>query len=150
MDPAEALRAVLRESMPVAGRLGVEVESYRDRRLTLRAPLALNLNDKGTAFAGSLAMVATLAGWSLVWLVLRERGIGGDIVLQDSTVKYLRPITSDFVATAEWPEEAALAALFDAIARRGKGRLKLEVSIADDEGAIVRFTGRYVVQLFRL
>lgn len=145
MEPAEALRAVLRDSMPVAGRLGVEVAGYEDGRLTLRAPLSLNLNDKGTAFAGSLAMVATLTGWSLVWLLLRERGIGGDIVLQDSGVKYLRPITSDFAASAVRPDDEALRALFEAIERRGKGRLKLEVSIADADGSIVNFTGRYVV-----
>lgn len=145
MTPAEALRAVLRDSMPVAARLGVEVVDYRDGCLTLRAPLALNLNDKGTAFAGSLAMLATLTGWSLVWLLLRQQGIEGDIVLQDSSVKYLRPVTRDFEATAQVPSSAELERLLDAIRRRGKGRLKLEVSIADDAGPIVRFVGRYVV-----
>jgi thioesterase domain-containing protein len=140
-----ALEQVLGDSMPVAGRLGVEVVDDRDGRLTLRAPLALNLNDKGTAFAGSLAMVATLTGWSMMWLLLRQQGISGDIVLQDSSVKYLRPITTDFAATAIRPEEAALVALFAAIERRGKGRLKLDVTVTDAEGVQVKFTGRYVV-----
>ncbi len=145
MEPAEALGAVLRDAMPVAGRLGVEVVDYRDGRLTLRAPLALNLNDKGTAFAGSLAMVATLAGWSLVWLLLRERGIAGDIVLQDSSVKYLRPVTSDFAAEASHPDDDTLRALYRTIERRGKGRLKLTISLSDLEGIKVVFTGRYVI-----
>lgn len=145
MHGDDALRVVLRDAMPVAGRLGVEVAGYRDGRLTLRAPLALNLNDKGTAFAGSLAMVATLAGWSLVWLLLRERGISGDIVLQDSSVKYLRPITTDFAATAERPDGEALDALFEAIERRGKGRLKLEVTMTQGDTPSLKFTGRYVV-----
>jgi thioesterase domain-containing protein len=145
MTPADALRAILRDAMPVAGRLGVEVVDYRDGRLRLKAPLALNLNDKGTAFAGSLAMVATLAGWSLVWLLLREHRVNGDIVLQDSTVKYLRPVVEDFVASATHPAEEEVQRLLEAIARRGKGRLKLEVSVADGSGVIVRFIGRYVV-----
>jgi thioesterase domain-containing protein len=145
MNDAEALRAVLRDAMPVAGRLGVEVADYRDGTLSLRAPLALNLNDKGTAFAGSLAMIATLAGWSLVWLLLREHGVNGDIVLQDSTVKYLRPVVEDFVATAAVPGGSEVQPMLDALARKGKGRLKLEVTVADSAGVIVRFIGRYVV-----
>jgi thioesterase domain-containing protein len=145
VEPADALRAVLRDAMPVAGRLGVEVVEYRDARLSLGAPLGLNLNDKGTAFAGSLAMIATLTGWSLMWLVLREHGIAGDIVLQDSSVKYLRPVVEDFVASATIPDAGEVRQLLDAIARRGKGRLKLEVSVSDGEGVIVRFVGRYVV-----
>jgi thioesterase domain-containing protein len=145
MEPADALRAVLRDAMPVAGRLGVEVVDYRDGRLTLRAPLALNLNDKGTAFAGSLAMVATLTGWGLMWLLLGAHGVAGDIVLQDSSVKYLRPVVEDFDASALLPDPAEVSRLLDAIRRRGKGRLRLEVSVADGEGVTVRFVGRYVV-----
>jgi thioesterase domain-containing protein len=140
-----ALEQVLRDAMPVAGRLGVEVDSHRERTLALRAPLALNLNDKGTAFAGSLAMVATLTGWSVMWLLLREQGVSGDIVLQDSSVKYLRPVVEDFIASAPLPAGDDVRAMLDAIARKGKGRLKVEVTVADSQGIMVRFTGRYVV-----
>lgn len=101
VTPIDALRRMLRDRMPVAGRLGVEPLRYREGRLTVRAPLALNLNDKGTAFAGSLAMLATLTGWGAVWLLLREQGQSGEIVLQDSAVKYLRPITADFDAISD-------------------------------------------------
>lgn len=140
-----ALEQMLHTSMPVAGRLGVEVVDYQAGRLTLRAPLALNLNDKGTAFAGSLAMVATLTGWSLMWLLLRQHQVSGDIVLQDSSVKYLRPVVEDFTASAALPSAADVTRLLDAIARRGKGRLQLEVNVADQDGILVRFIGRYVV-----
>lgn len=141
------LEQVLHDAMPVAGRLGVEVGVYRNGVLQLRAPLALNLNDKGTAFAGSLAMVATLAGWSLMWLLLRERGLNGDVVLQDSSVKYLRPVTSDFAAAAMRPDDDTLLTLFQTIERRGKGRLKLTVTVSDAEDLKVTFTGRYVVSV---
>ncbi|HWA15255.1 MAG TPA: YiiD C-terminal domain-containing protein [Gemmatimonadales bacterium] len=136
---------MLRDAMPVAGRLGVEVADYRDGILSLRAPLALNLNDKGTAFAGSLAMVATLTGWSLMWLLLRQHHVSGDIVLQDSSVKYLRPVVEDFTASTTMPSPSELQPMLDALARKGKGRLKLEVTVADRAGLIVKFTGRYVV-----
>lgn len=145
MSDADALRAVLREAMPVAGRLGVEVVDYRHGTLSLKAPLALNLNDKGTAFAGSLAMLATLTGWSLVWLLLREHGESGDIVLQDSSVKYLQPITRDLVTTAQLPESADVEALLAALRRRGKGRLRLEVTMESGGTPTLKFVGRYVV-----
>jgi thioesterase domain-containing protein len=51
------------------------VDSYDQGRLTLKAPFAPNINDKGTVFAGTLNAVATLAGWSLLWLILREHNL---------------------------------------------------------------------------
>ena len=35
--------------------LGIKWSNYSNGQLTLTAPLDLNLNDKGTAFAGSLS-----------------------------------------------------------------------------------------------
>ncbi len=141
----EALQETLDRSMPVAGRLGVEAVSFAEGRLTLRAPLTQNLNDKGTAFAGSLAMLATLTGWSLVWLLLRQHDASGDIVLQDSSVRYRRPITGDFEAVVVAPPDDDVRHLLESLRRRGKGRLRLEVQVGDREGASVSFIGRYVV-----
>jgi thioesterase domain-containing protein len=107
--PLRALRAKLAREMPVTQSLGIRVVGRQDGGLVLEAPLAANINHTGTAFAGSLNAAATLAGWGTVWLLLRERGIRAHVVLQDSTVHYVRPVTgtSPHAAcrrtTTRWP-----------------------------------------------
>jgi thioesterase domain-containing protein len=149
MSALERLRAILRTEVPITRHLGVEVASYRSGCLTLRAPLAANLNHKGTAFAGSLNAIATLAGWGLVWLALDEAGLRGHVVIQDSTVRYLRPVTGDFHATCGPPHDGSLSRLLESLRRRGLGRITLDTVVADAAGHAVTFSGRYVVQALR-
>ena len=142
--PLRALRAKLAREMPVTQSLGIRVVGRRDGGLVLEAPLAANINHTGTAFAGSLNAAATLAGWGTVWLLLRERGIPAHVVLQDSAVHYVRPVTGDFTARCLPPEEPAVDRLVDALARRGRGRIELHAIVSDGEGDAVTFRGRYV------
>ena len=145
MDPAlAALRRKLTTEMPVTQRLGIRLLGFLRGGARLHAPLAANINHLGTAFAGSLNAVATLAGWATVWLLLRRRGHGAHVVIQDSSVRYLRPVTSDFEAVCEAPREEQVAHLLRSLARRGRGRIELQVTVRDDVGDAIAFRGRYV------
>jgi thioesterase domain-containing protein len=135
--------------MPVAQHLGIRVVGQHNGQLVLGAPLATNTNHRGTAFAGSLNALATLAGWATVWLLLRDQGIHVHIVIQDSTVRYLRPVTSDFQARATPPDARAVGRLLEALRRRGRGRVEIEVAVGDAEGDAVAFRGRYVAMVDR-
>jgi thioesterase domain-containing protein len=130
--------------MPVTQRLGVRLVGVRQGAVHLKAPFAANTNHAGTAFAGSLNAVATLSGWSTVWLLLREREIEAQVVIQDSSVRYLRPVTGDFEAVCTPPSHEAIAHLVEALTRRGKGRIELTASVRDGQGEAVHFRGRYV------
>ncbi len=131
--------------MPLTEHLGIRIASFDAGALVLAAPLAPNRNHKGTAFAGSLNAVATLTGWATVWLLLRERGVPAHVVIQDSTVRYARPVTGDFRATCRQPSAEAVKALLETVRRRGRGRIELQVAVADAGGDAVAFRGRYVV-----
>jgi len=144
--PLEALRATLRHEMPVTQHLGIEPAAYGGGTLTLRAPLAANVNHRGTAFGGSLNAIATLAAWGVLWLALREHALPGEVVIQDSSVRYLRPVAGDFTARSGPPEPEALARLLAAVRRRGRGRIGLTAEVLDAAGVAVSFAGRYVVQ----
>ena len=143
----QALRATLRSQMPVTRHLGIEVAGRRGGDLVLRAPLAANLNHTCTAFAGSLNAAATLAGWGTIWLLLIEHAIAGRVVIQDSSVHYERPVTTDFEARCAAPDEGAVTRLLDSLRRRGRGRIELAVTIANRLGVAVQFRGRYVASL---
>jgi thioesterase domain-containing protein len=143
-DLLRALRAKLRSSMPITEDLGLTVMDRDGTGVVLRAPLAPNINHKGTAFAGSLNAAATLAGWGTIWLVLREHGIKSHVVIQDSAVHYFRPVTGDFTARCKAPSGSAVERLVSSVRKKGRGRLELDVIIADHGGDAVRFHGRYV------
>jgi thioesterase domain-containing protein len=139
-----ALKKKLRAEIPATRCLGIEPARCDGVTLVLRAPLAPNRNDKGTAFAGSLCAIAVLAGWSALWLALRNAGLQPVIVIQDSTIRYLRPITRDFEAHCPLPTPAQFARLLSALRTQGRARFRLRVVIRAGRADAVTFTGRYV------
>ncbi len=141
---AAELQALLRHDFPLSAHLGARVAVADGGQVILAAPLAPNRNRSGTAFAGSLNALATLAGWSWVWLRLREEQLVAEPVLQDSTIHYDRPVVTDFEATCDPPPAAALDRFLAALRRRGRARLRLGVLLADRDGPAASFTGRYV------
>lgn len=143
-DLLRALRDKLRRDMPITKALGLRVVGHDGGGLVLSSPLKPNINHKGTAFAGSLNAAATLAGWGTIWLALREHGIRSHVVIQDSTVHYFRPVTGDFTARCKPPSATAIERLVKSVAKKGRGRIELDVTIADASGDAVRFHGRYV------
>lgn len=152
-DLAHELQEVLHHEIPLSRQMGLMVERYDGGCLSLRAPLAPNINHKATAFAGSLTAAATLAGWGTVWLMLRENGLRGTIVIQESTTRYLLPVGGDFVATCRAPASDEGARFLAGLRRRGKARIRLTTAIltdaSDGDGKVaVAFTGHYVAFLY--
>ncbi len=140
----DSLRRLLAEEIPLSDRLGVSVAAAGEGQVVLAAPLEFNRNHEGTAFGGSLNAVATLAGWSAVWWSLEEAAVSGVVVIQDSAVRFRRPVTGDFRATASLDPDR-VARLIEAVTRKGKGRITVDVTVEDADGPAVEFAGRYVV-----
>lgn len=140
------LQETFYSEIPITKHLGVTVVSYNGEQLALRAPLEANINHKDTAFAGSLNALVTLAGWGLLWLILKEEELAAKIVIQDSTINYLLPVTRDFVAVCAKPDAAQLARFTTMLRRKGRARLELEAEIREENQLAVAFKGRYVAQ----
>jgi len=146
-DRLQELQETLAREIPITRNLGITVESYNDDGLTLKAPLQQNINHKSTAFAGSLNALLTLAGWGLLWLILKERGLHVQIVIQESMSNYLRPVTHDFSARCHKPDPAYIARLETTLRKKGKARLELQSEIREGDIVAVTFSGRYVIFL---
>ncbi|MFT4198342.1 MAG: YiiD C-terminal domain-containing protein [Pseudoxanthomonas sp.] len=148
MNAASAALADLDElcrGMPPVAAMQVRVDGYDGHALALAAPLAANVNDKGTAFGGSLVSLMTLAGWGLCTLKLEEAGLHAEVYVADSQVRYLAPLRADLRGTAvlapgqEWTE------FVDAFARRGKARVQVQAQVAlPGGGPAATLEGRYV------
>ena len=130
------------EQIPITGAMGVRVAAYDGRQLVLTAPLEKNHNHLGTAFGGSLAAVATLAGYGFLWLELGDRA--AHLVVRDSTLSYRRPVRREIRAICRRPEEAELEAFRATFAREGKARIRLRVTVEEDDRVAVEYEGTFV------
>jgi thioesterase domain-containing protein len=134
--------AYLHEQIPLTRAMGAQVAAYEHGQVVVTAPLAPNHNHLGTAFGGSLSALATLAGYALLWLELREPR--AHVVIRRSSIQFHYPVRGELRATCRTPDAATLAAFRETFARKGKARLDLRVEIAEAGTLAVEFTGTFV------
>ena len=143
-DELRALDAHYRSMPPVAA-MDIAIAGREGDTLTLRAPLALNVNDKHCAFGGSLVSLMTLAGWSIVTLSLWRAGQAADVYVADSRVRYLAPLYGDLHAEAEAAPGESFEACVAALRERGRGRIGITARVRlPDGGDACTMTARYV------
>lgn len=126
---AQDLTRFIRTEIPLAGAMDLQLDRYSDDAISLAAPLAPNVNDKGCAFGGSLVSLMTLTGWALVELALQRRGEHCDVFVGESTVRYLEPVWSDFRSEARLADEADWETFFATLAARGKARIEVACAV---------------------
>jgi thioesterase domain-containing protein len=143
----QALQATFDHEIPITREIGIRVTDYDGMQLALTAPIERNINHKATAFAGSLNSVVTLAGWGMIWLLLKELDIAGTIVIQDSASHYRRPVTRDFNATCQRPGAEEVRQFAHTLRERGRARLELQATIHEYDILVMSFQGRYVALL---
>jgi len=141
-DVLRETTAYLHEQIPLTRAMGVEVAAYDGAQLVLIAPVAQNHNHLGTAFGGSLNALATLAGYALLWLELKDRT--AHIVIRKSSIHFQHPVRGELRAVCRIPNETELGAFRRAFAHKGKARLELRVEIVEEGAIAVNFTGTFV------
>lgn len=132
----------LHAQIPLTKAMQVHVESFDEHRLVLTAPLEANHNHLGTAFGGSLATLATLAGYSMLWLLLEDRE--AHIVIRDSKIRYLSPVRGELRAACQRPAAGTVTKFKKLFAKSNKARIALKVVIEEGERVCVEFEGTFV------
>ena len=148
-DRLRELQETLSTNIPIMKHLGITIENYDEERLILKAPFEENTNQKEYAFAGSLNALVTLAGWGLLWLLLQEGEMTAKMVIQESLISYLLPVTSDFSACCYKPDPVQMARFEKLLRKKGKARLALRAEIYQGEEVAVSFKGDYVAFLLQ-
>lgn len=142
----QALENFLHAEVPLVRAMGVNIKRYDHEGVVLAAPLDANRNYRGTAFAGSLATLVTLAGWVLTHLKVLEMGLKGEAAASQSHIEYLRPVTVQTIeAFCPMPSRDDIAKLQRMLLRRGMGRWELGAHIRAGDELAVTFTGSYAV-----
>lgn len=140
MTTAAALEADLHRLIPLSAAMAVRVRCLTTETLALEAPLSSNHNHAGTAFAGSLYALASLAGWALLRETFHRAGLSPQLVLGHGEMRYRRPVSTDLSVLAHLPA-AEQAPLVDRLRRGRRVRCRLEIADPDSEATI--FVGRF-------
>ncbi|MDN5923997.1 MAG: thioesterase domain-containing protein [Xanthomonadales bacterium] len=142
----QELEHFMLNGMPLARAMQLSVGAYDGDHLSLHAPLAANINDKGCAFGGSLGSLMTLAGWGLVTLAMRERGLQAEVFVANTEARYLTPLTEDLHASAQLAVGADWQRFFDTFAARGKARIFIASAVHGADGNACVQQARFVAK----
>ena len=137
------LEKYLLKNIPIASQMQVEIVDFSETALSIRAPLAPNINDKGTAFAGSLFSAMVLAGWMYVTARLRTEGIDAEAVAAAANIRYAKPVMDDFTAVCRLPSQGDWERFTAKLKKRKNYKIKLPVEVTVDGGVKASLTGEY-------
>jgi thioesterase domain-containing protein len=141
------VNSCLHENIPMTAAMAAEVAFYDGRQVTVCVPLRPNRNHSHTAFGGSLAALGIVAGWVLLYLKLKEEGLGFSLVIGRSSFDFLAPVESDFNATCQLPPGWEWRGFLRSLKRRGRARITLQAEIKDSSAVAGRHKGFYVAVL---
>lgn len=139
----------LLNSIPVVKSMNLEIIEVKSNSLTLMAPLSQNINYEGTAFGGSINTLCVLSSYLLIHHILKSKNIKfSSLVIQDSTIKYLKPVDSDFSSTATIPEPA-IDKFLQSLTKRELARVATEAIVANKNKQDIKakFKSRFVAKL---
>jgi len=126
----------------------IQIENYNEKTLITTAPLNININDKGTAFGGSLSTITIISSWSMCWLISQELGFDSqNIVVIKNENSYLKPIKKDIVCHTIKPSISEINTLKEKLRNKGSASIKLKSQIIENNEICVEFDGVYVIKL---
>jgi thioesterase domain-containing protein len=146
---ADYLQERINREIMLARPMGVIVESADELSLVLRAPLAPNANHKGTAFGGSLYSLAVLTGWAWLTRFLATRKLDAEAVIQESSMRFLKPVHGEMRACLEIPAAADIDKFQKMLVRADRGRIRLQVKMHEGSALATIFDGLFAAAMRR-
>jgi thioesterase domain-containing protein len=144
-DISKQLTDFFEAHLPIAQFMQMEVDAYTGDELVLSAPLEPNINDKQTAFGGSLYNLAVMSCWGMLYLQTQEKGIACNQVVSKGGIRYLAPVTGKLTCVCKKPSDETLADFFAQFEKKGRARIALESSIECNGVTAVVFEGEYAI-----
>lgn len=144
----DELQEKLHNEIPLTKVMNIKIQTYNEKELITTAPLDININDKGTAFGGSLSTMTIISSWSLCWLISKELGFDSkNIVVIKNENSYRKPVTKDIVCHTQKPSEQEIATLKEKLQTKKSASIKINSTIMENNEVCVEFQGYYVIKL---
>jgi thioesterase domain-containing protein len=129
--------------------MAVSAVSVEPDTVVLEAPLAPNINHRGTVFGGSASALAILAAWSVIHLRLAETAPAHRLVIQRNTMAYDAPIEGRFTAIGRIDDGTDWPRMLDMLERRGRARIGASADLSYDGRIVGRLQAEFVAILGR-
>lgn len=144
----EELQKKLHNEIPLTKLMNIKIKEYNEKELITTAPLSININDKGTAFGGSLSTMTIISSWSLCWLISKELGVDSkNIVVIKNENSYKKPVTKDIFCYTQKPSKEEIQRLKEKLESKKSASIKIKSTIIEDNEICVEFEGYYVIKL---
>ncbi|WP_323588786.1 thioesterase domain-containing protein [Aliarcobacter butzleri] len=138
----------LHNEIPLTKFMDLKITKYDEKELITVAPLNKNINDKGTAFGGSLATLTIISGWSICWLISKELEINSEnIVVIKNEHSYRKPVTKELICHTKRPTKDEIENLKNKLLLKKSASIKISSQIIEDGEICVDFTGYYVIKI---
>lgn len=138
----------LHNEIPLTKFMDLKITKYDEKELITIAPLNKNINDKGTAFGGSLATLTIISGWSICWLISKELEINSEnIVVIKNEHSYRKPVTKELICHTKRPTKDEIKNLKNKLLLKKSASIKISSQIIEDGEICVDFTGYYVIKI---
>ena len=122
----EELQKKLHNEIPLTKLMNINIKEYNEKELITTAPLNININDKGTAFGGSLSTMTIISSWSLCWLISKELGFNSkNIVVIKNENSYKKHVTKDIVCYTQKPSQQEIATLKEKLQTKKSASIKI-------------------------
>jgi len=138
----------IHSQIPLTKHMKIDIIKYTKTQLFSTAPLDININDKGTAFAGSLSTLTTISSWGVCWLLMQELGFENTaiVILKNETV-FLKPVTKDINCVTQVPSKEEILKLKEKLLFKKSGSITIKSHIIEDAQECVSFEGIYVIKI---
>jgi thioesterase domain-containing protein len=150
MSIREYLSSKIQSSIKITDAMGITVTDFSNSSLTLSAPIEKNINDKSTAFAGSIYSLLVLASWALIEGSLKKQGIDADVMVTESSVEFKKAVNSDFTAKATFENSGTIPDFSSLLSGNGKTGIKMVSEIQQKDETAVIFRGLFFIKENRL
>ena len=149
MIDLNAFETECRREIPLLTAMHLSFVRFDDLTLSMEAPLAPNINNKGTAFGGSIASICLFGGWAVATLAFLDNGIDNtEIVVYKNEMTFERPARGHLRGNATIKPDD-----FKACVARLKAndperiRLDIHVDLFHEDKRCATMRGLYVVWL---
>lgn len=143
---AQDLQNKLHTQIPMTKLMGLELIQLDNHKLITKAPLDININDKGTAFGGSLSTMTIISSWCIAYLIANTLKLDEtNIVIKSNETQFKRPVTKDLVCLTYMPTPTEIDELHKKIKAKKSGSIKIYSQICENEKVCVNFEGIYVI-----
>lgn len=130
------------DNIPLSQVMGIRIHQYTGQIFETRAAIDPNLNLHGTMFAGSIYSLATLTGWGLLHLWLKDEYQQASIVLADANIHYHKPLLSAPGAIARMSD---IEGDLQPLSQGNKTRVTVQVEVRDHDVLVAEFIGIYAL-----